>query len=113
MWTLLEELVAFDVAQGRSIEITGVKKPKNRQKRQTLDAQGDHLSRVDLGPRSRWLWFVASNTARRRALWRQRLRNDLAMAHSSLCQQSVLARSLELERSTSGASEVLPYTVAT
>jgi hypothetical protein len=30
------------------------------------------------------------------------------MANSGLCEQSVLARSLELERSTSGASEMLP-----
>ena len=93
------------------MKITGEQNPRNRQERQIPDAQGDHLSRVDRGARSRWLWFLASNTGRRRALWRQRLRNDLAMAHSSLCQQSVLARSLELERSTSGASEMLPGTV--
>ena len=35
------------------------------------------------------------------------------MAHSRLRKQSVLARSVELERSTSGAGEMLPGTVAT
>jgi hypothetical protein len=94
------------------MEITGDKNPRNRKKTEP-DAQGDHLSRVDLGVRCRWLRFLADSTARCRALWRQHLRNDLAMARSGLCQQSVLARSLELERSTSGASEMLPGTVAT
>jgi hypothetical protein len=95
------------------MKITGEQDPRNSQERQTSDAQGHHLRRVDLGARSRWLWLLASNAARCRALWRQRLRNDLAMAGSSLCQQSVLARSLELGRSTSGASEMLPGIVAT
>jgi len=88
-------------------------KTQGTERKAELDAQGDHLSRVDLGARGRWLRFLADSTARCRALWRQHLRNDLAMAHSGLCQQSVLARSLELERSTSSASEMLPGTVAT
>jgi hypothetical protein len=59
------------------------------------NAQGHYFCGADFGARSRF-GSLANGTSRCRLPRRQRLRNDLAMAHSSLRQQSSLACSLVL-----------------
>jgi hypothetical protein len=98
---------AFDVSQSEQWESRVIKAP-DRQERQARDAQVDCHLDDDVDRRARRLGFLADGKARYRTFRRQRLRDDLGMASSGLCEQSVLARSLELERSTSGASKMLP-----
>ena len=59
------------------------------------NAQGHYFCGADFGARSRF-GSLANGTSRCRSPRRQRLRNDLAVAHSSLRQQSGLACSLVL-----------------
>lgn len=59
------------------------------------NAQGHYFCGADFGARSRF-GSLANGTSRCRSPRRQRLRNDLAVAHSSLRQQSSLACSLVL-----------------
>jgi hypothetical protein len=80
----------------------------DRQERQARDAQSDYHLHDDVNRRARRLGVLADRKARYRTFRRQRLRDDLGMANSGLCEQSVLARSLEFERSTSGGSAMLP-----
>jgi hypothetical protein len=98
---------AFDVSHVGARGAAGHQGPDG-QERQARDAQGDYHLYDDVNRRARRLRFLADSKARCRTFRRQRLRDDLGMANSGLCEQSVLARSLELERSTSGASEMLP-----
>ena len=78
------------------------------QERQARDAQSDYHLHNDVDRRTYWLGGLADGEARCRAVRRQRLRDDLGLANSGLRQQSVLARSLELDRSAAGAGTMLP-----
>ena len=78
------------------------------QERQARDAQSDYHLHIDVDRRPYWLGVLADGEARCRAVRRQRLRDDLGLANSGLRQQSVLVRSLELDRSAASAGKMLP-----
>lgn len=81
---------------------------RDRRERQARDAQDDDDDCGDRDIRCCWCGLLADSKARCRAVRRQRLRDDLGLAHSGLRRQSVLARSLELDRSAARAGKMLP-----